>query len=97
MVVIEESTLRVLDESNKDLRLEMASTTKIMTALVAIENCDLDKQVKVADEAVGVEGSSIYLKHNEIWTIRDLLYGLMLRSGNDAAVAIAVAVGGSVA
>ena len=96
MVVIEESTLRVLDESNKDLRLEMASTTKIMTALVAIENCELDKQVEVADEAVGVEGSSIYLKHNEIWTIRDLLYGLMLRSGNDAAVAIAVSVGGSV-
>ncbi|MBD5086112.1 MAG: D-alanyl-D-alanine carboxypeptidase [Clostridiales bacterium] len=96
MVVLEESTLRVLDESNKDLRLEMASTTKIMTALVAIENCDLDKQVEVADEAVGVEGSSIYLKYNEIWTIRDLLYGLMLRSGNDAAVAIAVAVGGSV-
>lgn len=96
MVVLEESTLRVLDESNKDLRLEMASTTKIVTALVAIENCELDKQVKVADEAVGVEGSSIYLKYGEIWTIRDLLYGLMLRSGNDAAVAIAVAVGGSV-
>ena len=96
MVVIEESTLRVLSESNKDLRLEMASTTKIMTALVAIENSELDKAITVADEAVGVEGSSIYLKYGEIWTIRELLYGLMLRSGNDAAVAIAVAVGGSV-
>ncbi|MDE7216020.1 MAG: D-alanyl-D-alanine carboxypeptidase [Clostridia bacterium] len=95
-VVIEESTLRVLDGYNKDLRLEMASTTKIMTAMVAIENIELDNEITVADEAVGVEGSSIYLKYNEIWTIRDLLYGLMLRSGNDAAVAIAIAVGGSV-
>ncbi|MDE6189178.1 MAG: D-alanyl-D-alanine carboxypeptidase [Clostridia bacterium] len=96
MVVIEESTLRVLAESNKDMPLEMASTTKIMTALVAIENVDLNKEIKVADEAVGVEGSSIYLKYGEIWTIRDLIYGLMLRSGNDAAVALAVAAGGSV-
>ena len=67
-----------------------------MTALVAIENGELDKKITVADEAVGVEGSSIYLKHDEIWTIRDLLYGLMLRSGNDSAVALAVAIGGSV-
>ncbi len=95
-VVIEESTLRVLGGFNKDMRLEMASTTKIMTALVAIENGELDKKITVADEAVGVEGSSIYLKHDEIWTIRDLLYGLMLRSGNDSAVALAVAIGGSV-
>ena len=95
-VVIEESTLRVLSESNKDMRLEMASTTKIMTALIVIENFDLNKEIIVADDAIGVEGSSIYLKHGEIWTIKDLLYGLMLRSGNDAAVALAVAVGGSV-
>ncbi len=95
-VVIEESTLRVLGGFNKDMRLEMASTTKIMTALVAIENGELDKKITVADEAVGVEGSSIYLKYDEIWTIRDLLYGLMLRSGNDSAVALAVAIGGSV-
>lgn len=96
MAVVEASTLRVLVEQNKDVRLEMASTTKIMTALVVIENEDLDKEFTIPDEAVGVEGSSIYLKSNEIWTIRDLLYGLMLRSGNDAATALAIAVSGSV-
>ncbi len=96
MVVIEESTLRVLSQSNKDMRLEMASTTKIMTALVVLENLPLDKQITVDDSAVGVEGSSIYIKRGEIWTIRDLLYGLMLRSGNDAATALAIATAGSV-
>lgn len=96
MAVVEASTLRVLVEQNKDVRLEMASTTKIMTALVVIENEDLDKEFTIPDEAVGVEGSSIYLKSKEIWTIRDLLYGLMLRSGNDAATALAIAVSGSV-
>lgn len=96
MAVVETSTKRVLVEQNKDVRLEMASTTKIMTALVVIENADLDKEFTIPDEAVGVEGSSIYLKSKEIWTIRDLLYGLMLRSGNDAATALAIATGGSV-
>ncbi len=96
MTVLEASTMRVLVEHNKDVRLEMASTTKIMTALVVIENEDLDKEFTIPDEAVGVEGSSIYLKSKEIWTIRDLLYGLMLRSGNDAATALAIATGGSV-
>ncbi len=95
-VVMEASTLRVLGGQNKDVRLEMASTTKVMTALVVIENADLDKAVKIPDEAVGIEGSSIYLKKNEIWTIRDLLYGLMLRSGNDAATALAIVTGGSI-
>ncbi len=96
MAVIEASTLRVLSQENKDVRLEMASTTKIMTALVVIENEELDKEFTIPDEAVGVEGSSIYLKSKEIWTIRDLLYGLMLRSGNDAATALAIATGGCV-
>lgn len=95
-VVMEASTMRVLMEQNKDTRLEMASTTKIMTALVVIENNELDKEFTIPQEAVGVEGSSIYLKANEIWTIRDLLHGLMLRSGNDAATALAIATGGSV-
>lgn len=94
--VLEATTKRVLDGSNENVRMEMASTTKIMTALVVLENCDLNKQLKIADEAVGVEGSSIYLQRNQIWTIRDLLYGLMLRSGNDAAVALAIACSGSV-
>ena len=96
MTVLEASTKRVLIEENKDVRLEMASTTKIMTALVVIENLDLDKEFNIPAEAVGVEGSSIYLKAKEIWTIRDLLYGLMLRSGNDAATALAIATSGSV-
>ena len=95
-VVLEASTKRVLDGSDKDVKMEMASTTKIMTALVVLENCDLDKEIKIPKEAVGVEGSSIYLQQNQIWTIRDLLYGLMLRSGNDSAVALAIACAGNV-
>lgn len=77
-------------------RLPMASTTKIMTAIVAIENCDINKKVKVSDEAIGVEGSSIYLQKGEILKMEDLIYALMLESANDAAVAIAVEVAGSV-
>jgi len=74
----------------------MASTTKIMTAICAIEEGNLDKKVKIVPEAVGVEGSSIYLKNGESFTLRELVCGLMLNSGNDAAVAIAYAVSGGV-
>ncbi len=81
---------------NADERRGMASTTKIMTALVAIENGNLDQKVTVPDAALGVEGSSLYLKKGEQMTLRDLLYGLMLQSANDAAEAIAITVGGSV-
>lgn len=81
---------------NADTPLPMASTTKIMTALVAIENYPLDKEVTVADEATGIEGSSLYLKPGEVLTMRELLYGLMLRSANDAAAAIAYAVSGGI-
>lgn len=81
--------------SNADARLPMASTTKIMTALVAIENSDLQKMVKVARSACGVEGSSIYLYENEAISIKDLLYAVMLESANDAATALAIEVGGS--
>lgn len=95
-IVMRADTKEIFAESNKDLRLPMASTTKTMTALVAIENCSLDETVSVPDMAVGVEGSSIYLKKGEKYTVRELLYGLMLRSGNDAAVALAVHVAGSV-
>lgn len=73
----------------------MASTTKIMTALIVIEDCDLDEVITVADEAVGTEGSSIYLKKGEKISVKDLLYGLMLRSGNDSAVALAIHHSGS--
>ena len=74
----------------------MASTTKIMTAILAIEMGDLADVVTVSPRAAGVEGSSIYLERGEKLTLEDLLYGLMLRSGNDAAVAIAEHIGGTV-
>ena len=74
----------------------MASTTKIMTALVAIESMDPKTPVEITSDAVGVEGSSVYLTEGEVLTLEELLYCLMLSSANDAAVAIAVAVSGSV-
>lgn len=95
-VVMEYLTGEVLWERNAHQRRPMASTTKIMTAICAIENSRLDDFVKVHPKAVGVEGSSMYLGHGETITLESLLYGLMLASGNDAAVAIAMHVSGSV-
>ncbi|HHU42877.1 MAG: D-alanyl-D-alanine carboxypeptidase family protein [Bacillota bacterium] len=95
MAVVEVTTKRTLFESNANQRMPMASTTKAMTALVVLENSELDEMVTVPRQAVGVEGSSIYLKEGEKLTVKELLYGLMLRSGNDAAVALALHVGGS--
>lgn len=96
MCVMEGSTGRVLYEKNKSEIMPMASTTKIMTALTAIENCDdLDKTFEVSPKAVGTPGTSIYLRKGEVMSTRDLLLGLMLVSGNDASVAIAEHVSGS--
>ena len=81
--------------SNENQRLPMASTTKIMTAIVALENSKLDKTVIIDDEAVGTEGSSAYLKGGDTYTLEGLLYALLLQSANDAAVAIAINVGGT--
>lgn len=93
MLLLENVTNRVLYEHNADKRLPMASTTKIVTAITVIENCDdLQRVVKVPQKAVGVEGSSIYLQADEELKIIDLLYGLMLQSGNDCAVALALSV-----
>lgn len=93
-VVIEAESGRVLLEKNKDEKLPMASTTKIMTALVALENTkDLDEIFPTDNRAVGIEGTSIYLKKNEHLSMRHLLLGLMLSSGNDASLAIAYKVG----
>ena len=93
-VVIEQNSLRVLSEKNCNTKLPMASTTKIMTALIALENCNnLDEVFDVDNRASGIEGTSIYLQKNERLCMRDLLYGLMLASGNDAACAIAYKVG----
>lgn len=97
MIVIERTTNRVLMGENEHTPLPMASLTKIMTAVVAIENCaDLNARHKIPGEAVGIEGSSIYLAEGEELSVRELLYGLMLRSGNDAAVALALLTAGSV-
>ena len=95
-VLIEASSGQKLLSVNPDERLPMASTTKTMTALVVLEHCSPDEIVTAPIEAVGVDGSSLYLAYGERLTVRDLLYGLMLRSGNDCAVALAVHVGGSV-
>ena len=97
MCVVEKDSGRILACKNENTQLANASTTKIVTAITVIQNCDnLDEQIQVVDSAIGVEGSSIYLRHGEIMSIKDLLYGLMLRSGNDSAVALACHVGGSV-
>ncbi|MDR6224551.1 D-alanyl-D-alanine carboxypeptidase family protein [Desmospora profundinema] len=93
--VIDVESGRLLYEKDAYKQMRIASLTKIMTAIVAIENSDLQEKVKVGPQAVGVEGSSIYLKQGEEIPLESLLYGLMLRSGNDAAVAIAEHVGGS--
>lgn len=94
--VIELSSGQTLWEKDADTRMPMASTTKIMTALVALENCDVQKKVKVSPLAVGIEGSSVYLYAGEELTMEDLLYAMLLSSANDAAAAIAIEVGGSI-
>ena len=86
----------VLYEKDADARRGPASTTKIMTAIIAIERCPLDKVVEVAPEAAGVEGSSVYLYAGEKITMESLLYALMLQSANDAAAAIAYEVAGGI-
>ncbi len=85
----------VLMAKNADARLPMASTTKLMTALVAIESLPMQTVIKIPASAVGIEGSSIYLTEGEELTLEALLYALMLESANDAATAIAIAVAGS--
>ena len=95
-ILIEADSGRIIGSKNADERLSMASTTKIMTALVAIENCDVTKKITVDRAAVGIEGSSVYLYEGEILTLEDLLYAMLLESANDAAAAIAIAIGGSI-
>lgn len=94
-ILIETSSDKIVYEKNAYAKLPMASTTKIMTALCAIENSYTNKIVEVDKRAVGTEGSSIYLAYGEKISVRDLLYGLLLHSGNDAAEALAYAVSGS--
>ena len=89
VVVMDADSGRILYSENKDERKLIASTTKIMTTLIALENSNIKKEVEVKDEILKVNGSMIYSKIGEKYTIEDLLYGLMLRSGNDAAMTIA--------
>lgn len=95
-ILMDAASGRVLYSFNSQEKLPMASTTKIMTALVAIENGYMEDIIKIKREWTGVEGSSIYLYEDEEISKKDLLYGLMLRSGNDAAVAIANYIGGDI-
>lgn len=95
-ILMDADTGRVLVAQNIDRRSLIASTTKIMTAVVVLENCSPDSVYTIPAQATNIEGSSMYLKPGEQLTIRDLLYGMMLHSGNDAAVALALACSDSV-
>ena len=95
-ILIERESGRVLYEKNADVRYPMASTTKIMTALIAVEHCGMDEIVTAGKNASGVPGTSIYLSEGEQLSMHQMLQGLMLRSGNDAAVAIAEHIAGDV-
>ncbi len=86
----------VLYQKCGDVPLPSASTVKILTALTVLENCSVDEEVTIKAEWTGIEGSSAYLKAGERLTVRDLLAGLLLASGNDAAVALACHVSGNV-
>ena len=94
-IVIDMDSGRILYEKNKDDQVLIASTTKIMTAIIAIENKNLNDIVTIGEEVLPMYGSNIYLEVGEKMTLKDLLYGLILRSGNDAAVSIAKYVAGS--
>ncbi len=94
-IVIDAESGSILFEKNANMIRGMASTTKIMTALVALENQDPETEFNIPKEAVGIEGSSVYLQEGEPLTLGELLYCLLLESGNDAATAIAICVGGS--
>ena len=95
-ILIDAQTGRVLYEKQAEEKSLIASTTKIMTALVICEQTNVLDRVKIPKEAVSIEGSSMYLKEGEVLTVQELLYGLMLQSGNDAAVALAIYCGGTV-
>ena len=88
-MVMDNDSGRILYENNSNERRLIASTTKIMTCILVLENSDLSKKITVGDEILKVYGTNIYVEVGEILTIKDLLYGLMLRSGNDAAIVLA--------
>ena len=95
-VVIDRKTNSVLFGKNENTKKKMASTTKIMTATIIIEKCNLTDTIEISKKAAGTGGSRLGLKTGDKITVLDLLYGLMLRSGNDAAVALAEYAGGDI-
>ncbi|MBQ8215949.1 MAG: D-alanyl-D-alanine carboxypeptidase [Clostridia bacterium] len=95
-LLMEKEDRKILAKSNERASLPIASTTKILTCLVVLERCETDDIVVVDPQAVGIEGSSAYLRAGERLTVKELLYCLMLRSANDAAVALALHLSGSI-
>ncbi|HEY5562495.1 MAG TPA: serine hydrolase, partial [Clostridiaceae bacterium] len=95
-IVIDSNTGRILYEKNSEELIPMASTTKMMTALVALKYGKLDEKITISKRSANVSGSTVGYKKDEVITLKELLYGLMLRSGNDAAIAIAEGISGSV-
>ena len=95
-IVLDRDSKAILYGKNEKTKTKMASTTKIMTSLIVIENTNLNNIVEISGKAAGTGGSRLKINKGDKITVRDLLYGLMLRSGNDAAVALAEYVGGSI-
>ena len=93
---LEVDSLDTVFEKCADDKMSMASTTKIMTAIIVLENASIDTIVKITPDMIGIEGSSIYLQEGEELTIEELLYALLLESANDASIALAIATCGSV-
>ncbi|WP_420849943.1 D-alanyl-D-alanine carboxypeptidase family protein [Psychrobacillus vulpis] len=95
-VVIDAHSGRVLEGSNEQTKLPIASLTKVWTALTVLDAVSLDEEITISEKAATQEGSSLYLKAGEVWTVNSLLHGLLLQSGNDAAYALAEYTGGSI-
>lgn len=93
-IVIDSESGRIIGSRNAEQKLPIASTTKILTTILAIENIEnIEQIIEVPAECTGIEGSSIYLMPKQMVSIKDLLYGTMLRSGNDAATTLAAYAG----
>ncbi len=95
-IVMDKITGRVLYGNNINKRILPASTTKILTCLTVINNFNIEEYIKITFDMINVEGSKIYLEEDDVISVRDLLYGLMLNSGNDASMALAIGLSGSI-
>ena len=95
-VVIDKTTNRVLEGKNINDRMLPASTTKVLTCLTVLNNFDINQYITITREMINIEGSRLYLNEGEVISVLDLLYGLMLNSGNDASLALAIGLTGNV-